>query len=385
MNLYRFLPWSRSRQALAIALTLTLTAFTCVSEARAAGSSGSSGGVPINDLISPDLTRAARTGQATLPGPVDLEQADPAPLCEWLRAPSGEMVPVGPDCSPGFGSLLPTGGSEQDAGAGELGGCPYDYFPEEEWFATETRFAFPVADYLGRILPEPAVFHFDHDDDEGADKLDCEPFKDNYLCYDQHEGTDFMLNGSFLTMDYANIHAVAAARGVVMSVKDGHFDRCSVDLNPGSLQWLPNPNFKKVTCQGMKCSVDLNPGRYEWVPNPGFLDIVCNDPTGEAEPDRDHTNQVAICHPDGTISRYLHLMKDSILVEQGEEVACGEPLALLGSSGRSSAPHLHFEALVLDPDSGEHVFVDPYTPDPDDSMWLDQNGGLGGLPGAQCG
>jgi murein DD-endopeptidase MepM/ murein hydrolase activator NlpD len=32
-----------------------------------------------------------------------------------------------------------------------------------------------------------------------------------------------------------------------------------------------------------------------------------------------------------------------ILVEQGDSVRKGQTVALLGSSGKSSAPHLHFE------------------------------------------
>ncbi|MBN1781420.1 M23 family metallopeptidase [bacterium] len=56
-------------------------------------------------------------------------------------------------------------------------------------------------------------------------------------------------------------------------------------------------------------------------------------------PDLGHT--VIIDHGYGFYSYYGHAMR--LLVSQGMRVAKGESIALLGSSGISSAPHLHFE------------------------------------------
>jgi hypothetical protein len=39
---------------------------------------------------------------------------------------------------------------------------------------------------------------------------------------------------------------------------------------------------------------------------------------------------------------YAHIIPGSFLVNKGEQVIEGQPLALLGNSGNSSAPHLHF-------------------------------------------
>jgi murein DD-endopeptidase MepM/ murein hydrolase activator NlpD len=39
---------------------------------------------------------------------------------------------------------------------------------------------------------------------------------------------------------------------------------------------------------------------------------------------------------------YAHLQPGSLLVEVGDFVEKGKPIALLGNSGRSDAPHLHF-------------------------------------------
>jgi len=55
----------------------------------------------------------------------------------------------------------------------------------------------------------------------------------------------------------------------------------------------------------------------------------------------DFGNVVLISHGRGVFSYYAHAMR--LLVSQGFKVKRGQPIALLGSSGISSAPHLHFE------------------------------------------
>ena len=53
-------------------------------------------------------------------------------------------------------------------------------------------------------------------------------------------------------------------------------------------------------------------------------------------------NLVAIDHGDGTYAKYGHLTHDGALVEVGEEVKTGQPIARSGNSGMSRGPHLHF-------------------------------------------
>ena len=52
-------------------------------------------------------------------------------------------------------------------------------------------------------------------------------------------------------------------------------------------------------------------------------------------------NLVVLDHGNGLVSRYGH--NDTLLVKAGEEVLRGAPIARIGTTGRSSAPHLHFE------------------------------------------
>ncbi|WP_110668003.1 peptidoglycan DD-metalloendopeptidase family protein [Salinicola halophilus] len=55
---------------------------------------------------------------------------------------------------------------------------------------------------------------------------------------------------------------------------------------------------------------------------------------------------ILIQHDNGYETRYLHLSK--MLVKPGERVKMGQEIALSGSTGRVTGPHLHYEVLVND-------------------------------------
>lgn len=63
-------------------------------------------------------------------------------------------------------------------------------------------------------------------------------------------------------------------------------------------------------------------------------------------------NLVDIQHPDGSLTRYGH--NSRLLVQEGQQVSQGEAIALVGSTGRSSGPHCHFEIRT-----SEGVAVNP--------------------------
>jgi murein DD-endopeptidase MepM/ murein hydrolase activator NlpD len=62
-------------------------------------------------------------------------------------------------------------------------------------------------------------------------------------------------------------------------------------------------------------------------------------------------NLVEINHGNGYSTRYGH--NSELLVNVGDSVEKGQQIARMGSSGRSTGPHVHFEVLLHD------VQVDP--------------------------
>jgi murein DD-endopeptidase MepM/ murein hydrolase activator NlpD len=62
-------------------------------------------------------------------------------------------------------------------------------------------------------------------------------------------------------------------------------------------------------------------------------------------------NLVELAHRDGTRTSYAHL--DELQVQAGEQVAAGQVLGAVGSTGRSTGPHLHFAVrragVAIDP------------------------------------
>lgn len=55
-------------------------------------------------------------------------------------------------------------------------------------------------------------------------------------------------------------------------------------------------------------------------------------------------NLVVIDHGYGRVTRFGHLEK--ILVKEGQEVKRGDVIALLGNTGRSTGPHVHYEVKI---------------------------------------
>jgi len=61
---------------------------------------------------------------------------------------------------------------------------------------------------------------------------------------------------------------------------------------------------------------------------------------------RGHNNRILIRHADGSIAWYAHLQHESVVVEVGDTVAAGQPIARCGNTGNTgNLPHLHFEVF----------------------------------------
>ena len=55
-------------------------------------------------------------------------------------------------------------------------------------------------------------------------------------------------------------------------------------------------------------------------------------------------NYISLVHKDGSETLYCHCSQ--IIAEKGDVIRAGETIALVGSTGRSTGPHLHFEITV---------------------------------------
>ena len=131
------------------------------------------------------------------------------------------------------------------------------------------------------------------------------------VTYDGHTGNDIEIR-DFYDMD-AGVPVLCAAPGTVAQTHDGEFDR--------QTQWLAG--------------------------------VTAND--------------VIVQHADGSYAYYWHMRKGSVRVSVGQPVATGDTLGMVGSSGFSSGPHLHFETY----DGGTR---EPYTGSCNavPSRWLSQ-------------
>jgi hypothetical protein len=72
--------------------------------------------------------------------------------------------------------------------------------------------------------------------------------------------------------------------------------------------------------------------------------------------DQGHGNMVVIDHGHEVTTRYCHASR--LLVGAGDQVAAGDVIALVGSTGQSTGPHLHYEILL----DGEKVDPLEYLP-----------------------
>jgi hypothetical protein len=127
--------------------------------------------------------------------------------------------------------------------------------------------------------------------------------------YNGHYGTDFVLK-NFIQMD-SGVYILAAADGVVFQTLDGEFDRQKESIVANGFgNWI-----------GIRHNVNGNT----------------------------------------FYTYYAHLKTGSLLVDSGDVVSAGQRIALVGSSGNSTDPHLHFEiwndSLVLDPWDGPCQFT----------------------------
>lgn len=81
----------------------------------------------------------------------------------------------------------------------------------------------------------------------------------------------------------------------------------------------------------------------------GVLDGIPETPAGSFPPSIGAAeaggNHVVVDIGAGRYAFYAHMQPGSIMVRKGQRVRAGQPLGLLGNSGNSDAPHLHFHVM----------------------------------------
>ncbi len=146
--------------------------------------------------------------------------------------------------------------------------------------------------------------HVDHDPGPGLRDHAC-----GTLTYDGHDGVDFAI--ADLAAMEAGVPVLAAAPGLVRAIRDGE------------------------------------------------PDIRVEERGRDAVAGRECGNGVLIDHGQGWQTQYCHLRRGSVAVEPGSRVAAGTVLGLVGLSGLTSFPHLHFEVRhagrELDPFTGRPI------------------------------
>ncbi len=180
-------------------------------------------------------------------------------------------------------------------------------------WAAPPRFELPLRCELGRDCF--IQNYFDHDPGPHWRDYACGP-----LSYDNHHGTDFRLLD--LPQMEAGVPVLAAAEGTVVRTRDGEPDISVAKRGRAALNG------------------------------------------------RDAGNGVVIDHGDGWESQYSHMRRGSVRVKPGDHVRAGDPLGLVGLSGKTEFPHVDLEVR----NKGKPI--DPFSPDAespcgasDTTMW----------------
>ncbi len=155
----------------------------------------------------------------------------------------------------------------------------------------------PVACEMGAVCN--IQNYFDHDPGPGRMDYAC-----GRLGYDGHDGTDIRVP-DVPTME-RGVTVIAAAPGVVKALRDS----------------MDDVNIRKTGKDPIK--------------------------------GREAGNGVVIDHGDGWQTQYSHLKRGSIRVKRGQRVEAGDALGLIGLSGMTEFPHVHFDVRH----DGEHY--DPF-------------------------
>jgi hypothetical protein len=276
------------------------------------GSPGCGGDGPVSEV-----TEAA-TGSQTSTGVVD-PTADDVTVTDASGSSASTSTSAGTSTSGADstgGTATPTGSTAAESSTGEPDACVADD-PGLLWpIACE-----PGADcWVGIGYP-------DIDGDDLA--YDCSAPN-----YQGHEGSDLDITVAAMN---EGVEVLAAADAVVVFVRDDKYDRCDIEpQHPDCVAPVPPEWGEPGQSNGHRVCTDLAAEHCNADAVPGDMCFWCFD----------GGNLVILRHTDGGAvfaTRYDHIRTGSAMVAEGDVVTAGQPSALVGSAGRSTSPHLHFE------------------------------------------
>ncbi|MEE8394281.1 MAG: M23 family metallopeptidase [Rhodospirillales bacterium] len=149
------------------------------------------------------------------------------------------------------------------------------------------------------------VNYVDHDPSEKVLDYACGMATYNAPPGNRHKGTDIAIPGWPALSQ--GVKVMAAAGGVVLGVRDG-----MADIN---IREAGGPGSVK----GKECG-----------------------------------NGVVVEHPDGWTTQYCHMRRGSVAVGKGDRVTAGQVIGMVGHSGLTAFPHLHFQVKK------DNKIVDPF-------------------------
>lgn len=156
---------------------------------------------------------------------------------------------------------------------------------------------------------------------------------------------------------FANDETFALAAGQELIIPDGIKPKeISVDttktiaktvapipgvVGEGNFMW-PTSGYISQKYYWYHQAVDIaNPGNPDVVASQGGTVIAAGWNAGG------YGNYAVIDHGNGYTTLYAHMLNNSVIVKSGQRVVQGQKLGVMGSTGRSTGTHLHFEVKGL--------------------------------------
>lgn len=167
---------------------------------------------------------------------------------------------------------------------------------------------------------------------------------------DQARVTELARQLSVLEAEYERVRGMfmpesdAAASGIWLPSSDAPASRASAGrTDDGRPTSWPLTDRGFVTQALIAGEGNEHPGLDIAIPTDSYVRASGSGVVAEVGEDPVYGNYVMIDHADGYRTVYAHASQ--ILVARGNPVRRNEVIAMSGSTGRSTAPHLHFEIL----------------------------------------